>query len=292
MRDELRIVSLLPSATEIICALGLSDQLVGRSHECDFPPEILDRPICTKARIDVSGTGPEIDQAVNQQAASAVSIYEVFPNVLDRLEPTHILTQTQCEVCAVSLTDVEAALASSVASKPHIVALQPQSLGDVWDDICRVGTALGVPEEGAALAAELQAWMRLIVRQVPLGRATPRVACIEWLEPLMAAGNWVPELVQLAGGQNLFGEPGKHSPWIAFDDLVAADPDVIVVMPCGWPPEKTASEMHWLTERPGWQRLKAVQNGRVRIVEGSQYFNRPGPRLVDSLKILVEELHG
>jgi iron complex transport system substrate-binding protein len=218
-------------------------------------------------------------------------VYEVFPDVLDRLQPTHIITQTQCEVCAVSLKDVEAALASGLASNPQIVPLHPNALADVWDDIRRVAGALGIAERGEATVEELKARMCVISRRALSRPERPTVACIEWLEPLMAAGNWVPELVEMAGGVNLFGEAGKHSPWMSWEELVRADPEVIVVMPCGWDPERTRPEMHWLTDRPEWAQLRAVRSGRVHLTDGNQYFNRPGPRLVESLEILAAILH-
>jgi iron complex transport system substrate-binding protein len=282
---------LIASATETVHALGQFRFLVGRSHECDFPEDVAGLPVCTRPAISVSGDSREIDALVKDRLRAAISVYEVFPDVLERLQPTHIITQTQCEVCAVSLKDVEAALAAGVSSKPQIVPLHPNSLADVWDDIRRVAGALGITGRGEAVVDELKGRMCAISRRALSDRARPTVACIEWLEPLMAAGNWVPELVEMAGGVNLFGEPGKHSPWMSWEQLVAADPEVIVIMPCGWDPARTQPEMHWLTDRAEWTRLRAVRNGRVHLTDGNQYFNRPGPRLVDSLEILAGVLH-
>jgi len=287
----IRIVSLIASATEIVDALGQFDFLVGRSHECDFPAAVASLPVCTRPAIPVSGDSREIDSLVKDRLREAISVYEVFTDVLERLQPTHIITQTQCEVCAVSLKDVEAALAAGLASNPQIVPLHPNALADVWDDIRRVARALGIAGRGEANVEELQGRMCAISRHALSHRERPSVACIEWIEPLMAAGNWVPELVEMAGGVNLFGEAGKHSPWMSWEQLVAADPEVIVVMPCGWDPARTAPEMHWLTDRPEWARLRAVRNGRVHLTDGNQYFNRPGPRLVESLEILATILH-
>lgn len=286
-----RIVSLISSATEIVSALGQFDSLVGRSHECDFPAEVAGLPVCTRPTIDVSGDSRKIDSRVKDRLRSALSVYEVFPGVLEQLQPTHIITQTQCEVCAVSLKDVEAALAAGLACSPAVVPLNPNSLSDVWDDVRRVARSLGIAERGEKTIEELQARMCAISRRALARADRPTVACIEWLEPLMAAGNWVPELVRMAGGVNLFGEAGKHSPWMSWEQLVAADPDVIVVMPCGWDSARTEPEMHWLTDRPEWGRLRAVRNGRVHLTDGNQYFNRPGPRLVESLEILAGILH-
>jgi iron complex transport system substrate-binding protein len=288
---SLRIASMVSSATEMVCALGMGQHLVGRSHECDFPHWVADLPVCTRPRIPTGGDSREIDALVKRQLRDAISVYEVFPDVLERLRPTHILTQVQCEVCAVSLKDVEAALAGGVSSKPQVVPLNPNSLADVFDDAQRIAEALGQPEAGVALTERMRARMRAISRRA-LARSPirPRVACIEWMEPLMAAGNWVPELVEMAGGVNLFGEAGKHSPWMRWEDLVTADPDVIVVMACGWDILRASGEMHWLTSRAGWGELKAVREGRVHVVDGNQFFNRPGPRLVESLEILAELL--
>jgi iron complex transport system substrate-binding protein len=265
--------------------------LVGRSHECDFPEAVASLPICTRPAIPVSGDSRAIDRLVTDRLRDAVSVYEVFTDALERLQPTHIITQTQCEICAVSLKDVEAALAAGLASNPQIVPLHPNALADVWDDIRRVARALGIAERGEATVEELQGRMCAISRRALSRGERPTVACIEWLEPLMAAGNWVPELVEMAGGVNLFGEPGKHSPWMSWEQLVAADPEVIVVMPCGWDPARTEPEMHWLTDRPEWAQLRAVRSGRVHLTDGNQYFNRPGPRLVESLEILATILH-
>lgn len=279
-----RIVSLLPSATEIVASLGEIDSLVGRSHECDFPRGVEHLPSCTRPTFDVSGNSLDIDRLVKDKLANALSVYDVLDDVLEQLQPTHVLTQTQCDVCAVSLKDVERSAASRIASRPQIVSLQANSLADIWSDVRRVAAALEVPEQGETVIHGLQQRMKEIAGHAT--RKRPRVACIEWLSPLMAAGNWVPELVEMAGGVNLFGEAGKHSPWMTWEELAASDPDVIVVMPCGFDEERTLREMYWLTDRPDYSKLSAVKAGRVYTVDGNQYFNRPGPRVVESLAIL------
>ena len=286
----LRIVSLIASASEIVASLGLSRYQVGRSHECDYPPEILALPICTAPAFPTDGSSAEIDQRVKQQLANALSVYEVSRELLDALQPTHVITQTQCRVCAVSLEDVERALTGWVASRPKLVALEPNALADVWSDIRRVATSCDVLDRGEQVVADLQAQMQRISERALAAKNHPSVACIEWHEPLMAAGNWVPELVEMAGGENLFGQAGAHSPWMTWQQLVSADPDVIISMPCGFDLERTGAEMYWLTDRPEWRTLRAVQNGRVYLADGNQYFNRPGPRLVESLEILAEIL--
>lgn len=287
----MRIVSLIASATEIVHALGLTGRQVGRSHECDYPEQVRSLPVCTTPSFDISGSSADVDRAVKNQLRQAASIYEVNPQVLDELQPTHIITQTQCRVCAVSLEDVERALAGSLASRPKVVPLEPNSLEDVWTDIRRVAQACGVEDQGEAVVASLLQRIAKISERARSCPARPRVACIEWHEPLMAAGNWVPELIELANAQNLFGSAGLHSPWMTWDELRAADPDVIITMPCGFDLERTRAEMHWLDRRPGWSELSAVRGGQVYLADGNQYFNRPGPRLVESLQILGEILH-
>ena len=291
----LRIVSLIASASEILDSLGLTRDQVGRSHECDFPPEIIALPICTSPAFPANGSSSEIDQRVKSRVADALSVYEVSREMLDKLQPTHVITQTQCRVCAVSLEDVERALVGWVSSRPKLIALEPNTLADVWSDIQRVAIACGVPERGEKAIQKLQTRMLEISARACQSNRRPRVACIEWHEPLMAAGNWVPELVEMAGAVNLFGQAGAHSParsaWMDWQQLADADPDVIVSMPCGFDLDRTRSEMYWLTNRPQWSKLRAVQSGQVYLADGNQYFNRPGPRLVESLQILAEILH-
>jgi len=287
----IRIVSLIASATEIVHALGLGEAQVGRSHECDFPEEVRALPICTTPSFPINGDSAEIDAQVKQRLANALSVYEVFENVLEQLQPTHIITQTQCRVCAVTPEDVERALARSISSRPKLIALEPNALDDIWQDINRVASACGVAEKGEDVVATLRHEMSQISTRARNARRRPRVACIEWHEPLMAAGNWVPELVELANGENLLGKAGLHSPWMNWEELVSSDPDVIISMPCGFDLERTRREMYWLTDRPGWRELRAVQSGEVYLADGNQYLNRPGPRIVESLEILAEIMH-
>lgn len=285
----MRIVSLLASATEIVSGLGLEDRLVGRSHECDHPESIKRLPVCTSPKFAVTGSSADIDRRVKESLQSDTSVYAVDAALLDELRPDVIVTQAQCEVCAVSLRDVESAV-TRMRTRPRVVSLNPNSLADVWADIRAVAAGCGVPQRGDALVVSLQERMRAIADQTA-GLSRPTVACIEWIDPLMAAGNCVPELVELAGGINLFGEPGKHSPWMTWDDLARRDPDVIVVMPCGFDLERTKAELPSLTTRPGWSDLKAVRTGRVWAADGNAYFNRPGPRLVEALEMLAGAFH-
>lgn len=289
---EQRIVSLLASATEIVSALGYEDCLVGRSHECDFPPSVAALPVCSEPRIDISASSSEIDRQVKSSLQDALSIYTVFKDQLKQLQPTVVLTQSQCEVCAVNLKDVEEAVCDLLESQPKIVSLLPMALADIWSDIQSVADALDDSPAGQKLIEPLQRRLQQLSDSIPGTNPRPTVVCIEWLEPLMPAGNWIPELVELAGGQSLLSEAGKHSPWITWEDLVEANPDFIVIMPCGFGIERTRQELHFLTEHPGWPGLKAVQNGNVFLTDGHQYFNRPGPRVVESAEILAEIFHG
>jgi iron complex transport system substrate-binding protein len=286
-----RIVSLIASATEIICALGCEDQLVGRSHECDYPSAVTRLPVCTEPKFDVIGSSRAIDERVKALLQDALSVYRVHADRLAQLRPDVIVTQTQCEVCAVSLRDVEQAVCTALETRPLIVALAPNALADVWRDIQAVADALGVSRRGSELIAHLQERMNAIATQSRELPEQPSVACIEWIDPLMASGNWMPELVEMAGGINLFGEARKHAPWLTWDEIYAKNPDVILVLPCGFNLLKTREEMPTLTRNPEWPDLRAVQDRRVYLLDGNQYFNRPGPRLVESLEILAEILH-
>jgi iron complex transport system substrate-binding protein len=286
-----RIVSLIASATEIVCALGFESQLVGRSHECDFPPSVKSLPQLTSPKFKVEGSSLEIDLRVKSIVQEALSVYRVDPVLLEELKPTHIITQSQCEVCAVSLKDVEAAVCQVTSSKPQIVSLEPNSLADVWTDILRVGEALNATDRAEQLVDELQGRMDDIVQRTHWVDSNPTVAYIEWIDPLMAGGNWMPELIGMAGGVNLFGEAGKHSPWMTWDELVEKDPNIIFVSPCGFDIQRTLDEMHILSNKLEWRGLTSVKEQRVFVADGNQYFNRPGPRLVESLEILAEVIH-
>ena len=287
---EHRIVSLIASATEIVAALGFENQLVGRSHECDFPPSVERLPACSTSKIDIDASSLAIDTQVRAIVADGLSVYRVDPELLNVLKPTVIVTQTPCEVCAVSLKDVERAVCELVTSQPQIVSLEPMSLTDVWTDIRSVAAAIGAPTQGDTLVAGLIARLDGI-RVSTASDGRPTIGCLEWIDPLMAAGNWVPELVDIAGGTNVFGEAGRHSGDLALDELAAADPDVVAVMPCGFDIERATRELNALTSSPLWSELAAVKSGRVFITDGNQYFNRPGPRLVESAEILAELLH-
>jgi iron complex transport system substrate-binding protein len=286
-----RIVSLLPSCTEIVCALGLRQRLVGRSHECDFPPAVRRLPACTRPKLNVHASSRQIDREVGALLRDALSIYQIDTAKLRQLRPDFILTQSQCAVCAVSLPEVEQAVRAWAGFQPRVLSLAPNALADVWSDILNVGAALGVADRGAQLVARLKERVQNVAAQTRGLRPRRSVACLEWLEPLMAAGNWVPELVELAGGLNLFGEAGKPSTWLKWEALREADPEIIVVLPCGFSLARSRREMPALTRLPGWGNLRAVKSRRVHLTDGNQYFNRPGPRLVESLEILAGIVH-
>ncbi|MBD2415410.1 cobalamin-binding protein [Nostoc calcicola FACHB-389] len=289
--SNVRIVSLIPGGTEILATLGLVNAIVGRSHECDYPPEIENRPICTQARLNSNASSSQIHDEVNNLLQSALSIYQIKTDVLEQLQPTHILTQDQCDVCAVSFHEVEKAVATLLESQPQIISLQPNILQDICADIERVGNTFGV--DSVKVIENLEARVKICQQKIQgLGlNELPTVTCIEWTDPLMVAANWIPELVNLAGGQSLFSVAGQPSPHLPWETLIASNPDVIVFMPCGFDLNRTRQEAQVLTQLPEWEKLHATQAGRVYITDGNAYFNRPGPRLVDSLEILAEILH-
>ncbi|WDA39971.1 cobalamin-binding protein [Erythrobacter sp. BLCC-B19] len=288
MSAPLRIVSLLPSATEIAVALGLQDNLVGRSHECDFPPAVKALPVCTSTKLEKGLTSQAIEDRVKAIVEKGLSVYDVDAPLLKSLRPDVILTQAQCAVCAVTPADLEEALATWVGTPPRLVSLAPDDLADVFGDLERVAEAAGVPERAPEAAAQMQAGLGAL----PAAPATrPRMLAIEWIEPLMVAGNWVPELITAAGADPLLADPGTHSHWITFDAIAAADPDIIALMPCGYQLAQTMPEARALLAQPQWQDLRAVREGRVFSVDGHHLFNRPGPRLVESAEVLACLIH-
>ncbi|MGH8012219.1 MAG: cobalamin-binding protein, partial [Candidatus Binataceae bacterium] len=286
-----KVASLLPSATEIVCALGFESAIVGRSHECDYPPAITRLPVLTEPKFDPHGSSVELDQRVKSILREALSVYRVDPEKLRALQPDVIVTQSQCEVCAVSMHEVEEAVAQWTGARPRIVSLAPYALSDVLADMERVANALDSPALGVALTARLREHMAAIEARARQADWRPRLAIIEWIEPLMTAGNWMPELVAMAGAANLFGAAGEHSVRMKFEELAAADPDIIIIAPCGFNMDRTATELWVLQHQPRWPRLKAVRDDRIFLVDGNQYFNRPGPRIVESLEILAQIVH-
>jgi iron complex transport system substrate-binding protein len=285
-----RVVSLVPSCTEIVCALGRREQLVGRSHECDFPPDVLSLPICSSARISSVASSAAINLEVKSLAESGAALYEIDAPQLAALRPEIILTQAQCGVCAVSRADVEKAVAQISGAPPKIICAGAIRFADLWKDILAVAEALDAMDEGRELLANLKNRVVDVLQKTCALPRRPAVACLEWLDPLMAAGNWMPELVDFAGGLNLFGAAGQHSPWLTWAELKTKNPEVILLMPCGFSLERTRQEAAALRSHPAWPALRAVKSKNVFVTDGSQFFNRPGPRLVDSLEILAEIL--
>lgn len=285
-----RVVSLIASSTEIVCALGCADRLVGRSHECDFPPEVKALPMLTRARLDTAAPSGEIDRAVREILTDALAVYDIEAEALRELQPDLIVTQDLCEVCAVSLSDVEAAVCDWIGTGTDLVSLKPSRLDHVWSDIRRVAASLGEPLRGEALVEHLQGRLRKLEERLR-SRSRPKVGCIEWLDPIMDAGNWMPEVVAAAGGRDVLSKPGEHSGYLDWTQLQTADPQVLVMMPCGFDLERTRQEMAALDADPRWQGLSAVQKGEVYVTDGNQFFNRPGPRLVESAELLAEILH-
>jgi iron complex transport system substrate-binding protein len=283
----MRIASLLPSATEIVCALGLGDSLVGVSHECDFPPEIVGRPVLTESKIDRSGDSAAIDDAVRRLVADGLSVYRIKTDVLAQVRPELIVTQEQCDVCAVSYGDVVEATRRLLSQPATIVSLKPVRLDDIFDDIQRVADAAGHSVAGLSLTQRLRTRLDALRRRAAMVHSRPRVACIEWMEPLMVAGNWMPELVALCGGTYEMVPPGARSTTLSWDDLLRYEPDVIIIMPCGFELPQTQRELPRLTQRPEWKQLPAVRNRRVYAVDGNAYLNRPGPRIVESAELLA-----
>ena len=283
-----KIVSLLPAATEIVCALGLEVNLVGRSHECDYPESVESLPVCSEANFPDGLSSADIDNKVKEILTDALSVYSVKREVIRELSPDVVITQAQCEVCAVSLPEVEQALENYLDKPATIISLQPNSLEEIFADISNVAAALDVKHAGEALVEDLTERVDIIRHKLKFMENKPTVACIEWLEPMMISGNWVPELVSIAGGTPVLAQAGKHSPYVSWEEIREQDPEVIILMPFGFSIERTMREIYILLQQPGFNDLKAVKNNRIYIADGNQYFNRPGPRIVDSVEILAE----
>lgn len=286
----MRVVSLLPSATEIVCALGAGSSLVGVSHECDHPSAVRTLPAVTRAKLDAAAGSAAIDRSVRTLVEQGLGVYEIDVARLKDLRPDVIVTQNQCDVCAVSYADVEAAARRVLGDGVTIVSLAPRRLIDVWDDVERVAAALDRVAAGRAVVAHARERLASLTARVR-DRARPTVACIEWLDPLMMAANWTPELVEVAGGSYPFAPIGAESRKTDWGVLADAQPDAVVLMPCGFPVAQTRRELGAVRARPEWRRLPAVETGRAWIVDGNAYFNRPGPRLVESAEILAGLLH-
>ena len=288
----MNIVSLLPSATEIVCALGLGDSLVGVTHECDYPPFIRNLPKVTTTLIPHDATSGQIDTLVREQMSGEQALYHLDIPTLEALAPDLIVTQALCDVCAVAAAEVTDA-ACRLPGNPPVVNLEPMTLDEVFDAILAVGAAAGRD----AVAAEIVAGLRARVDAVAQRTATirldqrPRVAFLEWIDPLFNGGHWNPELIGLAGGIDVLGSPAGASRTVAWRQVVDARPDVVFVACCGYTTERALADIPLVEAKSGWADLPAVRNGRVYVTDGNAYFSRPGPRLVDSLEILAHSLH-
>ena len=283
-----KIVSLLPSCTEIICKLGYSENLVGISHECDYPNSISGLPVLTKARLSSEGNSIEIHQCVSDLLQKGLSVYDVDASLLKSLSPDIIVTQAQCEACAVSLDQVKWIVSNWTRNKTEIISLEPNNLNEVWHGFDIIANAIDAPQSYSILKTEINERFKLLKDKLNETRKKPTILCIEWIEPIMVAANWVPELVGIAGGRNVMSVSGEDSNFCSWDEVEKTNPDIIIMMPCGFEIKRTLEDLHYLQKREGWQELKAVKENKVYVVDGNQYFNRPGPRLVDSAEILAE----
>lgn len=295
----MRVVSLLPSATETVCALGVDP--VGVTHECDYPPRVADLPTVVESTVDTTGSSGAVDDEV-QAAASGDGVYDLDVDRLRDLDPDVVVTQGICDVCAVDESVVREAIAD-LGLDAELVASHPHTLGDVFDDVRRLGAVLGREGRAAELASDLEARVAAVRQRVAEAEtgvdadatagagSRPTVTVLDWLDPVMVAGHWVPELVELAGGEFLLAETGERSGPIEFETLRDADPDVLVAAPCGFSLARTARNLGDLTDREGFEQLAAARSGRTYAVDGNHYVNRPGPRLVDTLELFAGLLH-
>jgi iron complex transport system substrate-binding protein len=292
----MRIVSLLPAATEWICEFEGAADLVGRSHECDYPPEIQDRPVVTAPTYDAEGDSAAIDDAVQSKVQAGLSLYDVDLERLRELEPDLIVTQDQCDVCAVSQTELEASLADWTGAEPTVFSMKPQTLKEVLDEALRLGRTMDRFDTAMQALANYETGLKGLRNQIGVDRTTnpqslPSVVCIEWLEPLMVAGHWMPDVVEMAGGRAVLATAGEPTRRVEWADVREADPDVIACVPCGFTIEEIRRDLHYLTGRDGWDELKAVQTGRVALLDGNAYYNRPGARLYRAIEVFASVLY-
>jgi iron complex transport system substrate-binding protein len=291
MTASQRIVSFLPSATEMACALGLHDQLVGITHECDYPPSVRAKPIVVSSAISMETmTQAEIDRTVSERLRNGQSLYEVNERLLQELAPDLILTQDLCQVCAPSGNEVSQAL-SALPKKPEILWLTPKSLQQIADNLRAIGEAAGCLQKAEEIIASSRAILRQIADTVRRASSRPRVFCMEWLDPIYCSGHWVPEMVKIAGGVDQMGHEGSDSVRVAWEDVLAWKPEVLVIMPCGYPLVRVVALAPQLCARPGWLDLPAVRQGRAYAVDASSYFARPGPRVVEGTQLLAHLIH-
>jgi iron complex transport system substrate-binding protein len=283
----MRICSLLPGATEVVAALGRARHLVGISHECDYPPEIRTKPVLVRATLNPELlSSAEIDRRVRAALEDGAPLYELDETLFGRVRPSLVITQDLCHACAVTPAQLQRAI-RALPSPPRVLTLGPSTLDDVLADLERVGDAIGRGDEASVLAERLRGRLEAVLLKVAHAEARPRVVCLEWLDPLYAAGHWVPEMVACAGGVDALGIPAAPSVRIAWEQVRAAQPDALMIMPCGFSIARTKRELVRLVTQPGWADLPAVRHGNVFVVDAPAYFNRPGPRLIDGVEILA-----
>ncbi len=285
-----RVISLLPSATEMMFALNAQDLLCARSHECDFPEEAQSLPICTSASIHNGMSSKEIDEQVKSKVLNALSLYNINIDLIKELQPDLIITQDQCKVCAVHLSDLEKVLMDELGYSPAIISFHPHSLQDFYTNFKELAGLIGKEREAEILLEDWNDRIEIIQHKVKFVKNRPRIACIEWMEPLMTAGHWTPELLEFAGGEIVLSEKFTDSTYINMEQLITADPDGIIIAPCGFDLQRTKQELGVLYSQEAWKNLRAVQKGHVFIADGNSYFNRPGPRLIDTAEIIAEIL--
>jgi iron complex transport system substrate-binding protein len=283
----MRIVSLLPSATEILFALGLDREIVGVSHECDFPAQARSKPVVIHSRLPHGASPAEIDRLVREYVSRGESLYSVDVQKLEELHPDLIITQDLCHVCAASPEDLGTAL-TRFDPRPEVLTLNPRDLGDVWRDILLVGEAACRGSQAEALVAEIGKRQGILERQLDRSARRPRVAFLEWLEPIYVGGHWVPEMIRRAGGEDAIGSVRKPSFRVHLQDVVEARPDVLLIAPCGYSAKQARQEYESLALPDQWNAMPAVQSNRVYALEASSYFSRPGPRLVTGIEILAK----
>ena len=296
-----RIVSLLASATDTLDALKLIDNLVGRSHECDAPEQIMNLPVCTKPKFETDGSSYEINEKMKAILENSISVYKVDSKLLESLKPSHIITQTQCSVCAVSFNDLQEIIENKLPTNPKIISLKPNTLEDIFNDILSIGSEFNAQAQAQELINNYRQQIRHIQTQIaninsqqstkPVV-ALPVVALIEWLDPLMIASNWMPEILDMLNMSYDFAKSGQHSKIIQHQDLIRLNPDYIIMVPCGFDIKRTYNEWPQFAQIKDLNQTKAYQNKRIFIANGNDYFNRPGPRIMPTIEILAEIVYG
>lgn len=286
----MRILSLLPSATEIVYALGLGDDLVGVSHECDYPEEARTKPIVSTSTPEAASCSEEIHSAFSEHHHSSHSLYRIDEQLLKRIDPDVILTQELCTVCAIPVAQVREA-ARILAGPRRVVSLEPNNLRQILENISAVAEVTHRQSEAAALIAQLERRIERIASAASSVRQRPRVFCMEWMDPVMAGGHWIPEMIRIAGGTDGLGSDGQPSTAIDWEEVVEFAPQILIIMPCGYKIARSRGEVDQVASRPGFYELPAVQSGEVYIVDSPAFFSRPGPRIIDGLEILAQIIH-